>query len=163
MVAGAPPRTIDLDTAVEEVQALTAGGMKRKPAVAQVAATYGIAKNLLYGRRPRSIAERSAESAGEQLRPWTCPKRPSRCRHRWWIRTAIWTRRCGCPGSTRAEAIARAAEVGVTRIVQIGCDPDDSRWAVEAAERWPGVVAGVAIHPNDAARLGSGSRRRALR
>ena len=48
VVAGAPPRTIDLDTAVEEVQALTAGGMKRKPAVAQVAATYGIAKNLLY-------------------------------------------------------------------------------------------------------------------
>ena len=57
-------------------------------------------------------------------------------------------------GLDPAEAIARAAEVGVTRIVQIGCDPDDSRWAVEAAERWPGVVAGVAIHPNDAARMG---------
>ncbi len=48
VVAGAPPRTIDLDTAVEEVRTLTAGGMKRKPAVAQVAAAYGIAKNLLY-------------------------------------------------------------------------------------------------------------------
>ena len=57
-------------------------------------------------------------------------------------------------GLDPADAIARAAEVGVTRIVQIGCDPDDSRWAVEAAERWPGVVAGVAIHPNDAARMG---------
>ncbi len=57
-------------------------------------------------------------------------------------------------GLDPAEAIARAADVGVTRIVQIGCDPDDSRWAVEAAERWPGVVAGVAIHPNDAARMG---------
>ena len=57
-------------------------------------------------------------------------------------------------GLEPAEAIARAAAAGVTRIVQIGCDPDDSRWAVEAAERWPGVVAGVAIHPNDAARMG---------
>ncbi|WP_375431441.1 TatD family hydrolase [uncultured Friedmanniella sp.] len=52
------------------------------------------------------------------------------------------------------EAIRRAAAVGVTRIVQIGCDVESSRWAVAAAERWPGVVAGVALHPNDAARLG---------
>ena len=52
------------------------------------------------------------------------------------------------------EAIRLAAEVGVTRIVQIGCDPDGCRWAVTAAERWPSVIAGVAIHPNDAARMG---------
>jgi TatD DNase family protein len=52
------------------------------------------------------------------------------------------------------EAIRLAAEVGVTRIVQIGCDPEGCRWAVEAAERWPSVIAGVAIHPNDAARMG---------
>jgi TatD DNase family protein len=51
-------------------------------------------------------------------------------------------------------AIEWAADVGVSRIVQIGCDVAGSQWAVEAAERWPGVVAGVAIHPNDAARLG---------
>jgi TatD DNase family protein len=48
-----------------------------------------------------------------------------------------------------------AAEVGVTRIVQIGCDPDGCRWAVQAAERWLSVIAGVAIHPNDAARMGT--------
>ncbi|HEY6810829.1 MAG TPA: TatD family hydrolase, partial [Propionibacteriaceae bacterium] len=53
------------------------------------------------------------------------------------------------------DAVRLAAEVGVTRIVQIGCDPDGCRWAVQAAERWPAVVAGVAIHPNDAARLGT--------
>ena len=52
------------------------------------------------------------------------------------------------------EAIRLAAEVGVTRIVQIGCDPDGCRWAVAAAERWSSVIAGVAIHPNDAARMG---------
>lgn len=59
-------------------------------------------------------------------------------------------------GLEPAEAIRRAAAVGVTRIVQIGCDVASSRWAVAAAERWPGVVAGVALHPNDAARLGPG-------
>jgi TatD DNase family protein len=58
-------------------------------------------------------------------------------------------------GLSPAEAIERAARVGVTRIVQIGCDVDGSRWAVAAAERWTNVVAGVAIHPNDAARLGA--------
>ena len=33
------------------------------------------------------------------------------------------------------EALTRAAEVGVTRIVQIGCDLPGARWAVEAAEK----------------------------
>ena len=51
------------------------------------------------------------------------------------------------------EAIRLAADVGVTRIEQIGCDPEGCRWAVQAAERWPSVIAGVAIHPNDAARM----------
>jgi len=52
------------------------------------------------------------------------------------------------------DAIRLAASVGVTRIVQIGCDPEGCHWAVQAAERWPTVIAGVAIHPNDAARMG---------
>ena len=57
-------------------------------------------------------------------------------------------------GLDPADAVTAAAAVGVTRIVQIGCDVAGSRWAVAAAERWPSIVAGVAIHPNDAARLG---------
>ncbi|MBA8794596.1 TatD DNase family protein [Friedmanniella endophytica] len=52
-----------------------------------------------------------------------------------------------------AAAVAAAASVGVTRIVQVGCDVAGSRWAVEAARTWPSVVAAVAVHPNDAARL----------
>jgi TatD DNase family protein len=59
-------------------------------------------------------------------------------------------------GLTPDVALRRAADVGVTRVVQVGCDVDGSRWAVAAAERWPAVVASVAIHPNDAARLGAG-------
>jgi TatD DNase family protein len=50
------------------------------------------------------------------------------------------------------EALAAAAAVGVPRIVQIGCDLPGARWAVEAAERYDALVAGVALHPNEAPR-----------
>ncbi|MBM9461988.1 TatD family hydrolase [Aeromicrobium sp. YIM 150415] len=51
------------------------------------------------------------------------------------------------------EALDRAAAVGVTRIVQVGCDLESSEWAVEAAREHDAVVAAVAMHPNDAARM----------
>ena len=51
------------------------------------------------------------------------------------------------------EAVAAAAAVGVTRIVQIGCDLPGARWAVEAATTYDALVAGVALHPNEAPRL----------
>src|SRR3954451_11537069 len=37
---------------------------------------------------------------------------------------------------TTEDAIAAAGSVGVTRIVQIGCDLPGARWAVEAAARY---------------------------
>lgn len=52
-----------------------------------------------------------------------------------------------------ADAIDLAARVGIDRIVQVGCDVEGSRWAVQAARTWPSVIASVAVHPNDAARL----------
>lgn len=51
------------------------------------------------------------------------------------------------------EALDRAAAVGVTRIVQVGCDLEGSRWAVETAAAYESVVAAVALHPNEAPRL----------
>jgi TatD DNase family protein len=51
------------------------------------------------------------------------------------------------------EALARAAAVGVPRIVQIGCDLPGARWAVDCAATHDQVVAGVALHPNEAPRL----------
>ena len=51
------------------------------------------------------------------------------------------------------EAIAAATAVNVTRIVQIGCDLPGARWAVEAAATHGPLVAGVALHPNEAPRL----------
>ncbi len=50
-------------------------------------------------------------------------------------------------------ALAMAASVGVPRIVQIGCDLPGARWAVETATAYDAIVAGVAIHPNEAPRL----------
>ncbi|GAB2969815.1 TatD family hydrolase [Nocardioides montaniterrae] len=48
------------------------------------------------------------------------------------------------------QALAEAAAVGVPRIVQIGCELRGARWAVDVAERFPQVIAGVALHPNEA-------------
>jgi TatD DNase family protein len=55
--------------------------------------------------------------------------------------------------ATVEEAIALAGAAGVDRLVQVGVDVESSRWGVEVAERHPGVVATVALHPNDAPRL----------
>ncbi|MCZ4499972.1 MAG: TatD family deoxyribonuclease [Marmoricola sp.] len=52
-----------------------------------------------------------------------------------------------------ADALARSAAVGVPRIVQIGCDLPSSRWSVATANEFDAVVAGVALHPNEAPRL----------
>jgi TatD DNase family protein len=51
------------------------------------------------------------------------------------------------------DALAASAAVGVPRIVQIGCDLPGARWAVETARQYEPVVAGVALHPNEAPRL----------
>lgn len=51
-------------------------------------------------------------------------------------------------------SISAAASVGVDRLVQVGCDIPSSRWAVALAETHDSVLATVALHPNEAPRLG---------
>jgi 16S rRNA (cytidine1402-2'-O)-methyltransferase len=48
VLAGAPAVVADLDSAAAEVLALVAGGARLKPAVAEVSAETGLAKNALY-------------------------------------------------------------------------------------------------------------------
>ncbi len=48
------------------------------------------------------------------------------------------------------EAVARAAEAGVTRILTVGTDVEDGRRALEHAERHDGVFAILGIHPHEA-------------
>lgn len=51
------------------------------------------------------------------------------------------------------DLLARAREVNVTKVVQIGCDVESAEWSVAMAQDHPEVVVGVALHPNDAARI----------
>ncbi|MDX3851339.1 TatD family hydrolase [Streptomyces sp. AK02-01A] len=54
---------------------------------------------------------------------------------------------------TVADGLARAASVGVTTVVQVGCDLAGSRWAAETAAAYENVHAAVALHPNEAPRI----------
>ncbi|CAM5253137.1 AraC family transcriptional regulator OS=Streptomyces antimycoticus OX=68175 GN=SANT12839_058300 PE=4 SV=1 [Streptomyces antimycoticus] len=56
------------------------------------------------------------------------------------------------PGTVE-EALAKAASVGVTTVVQVGCDLAGSRWAAETAAAHESVWATVALHPNEAPRI----------
>jgi TatD DNase family protein len=49
--------------------------------------------------------------------------------------------------------LALAAGVGVTKVVQIGCDVAYARASVDMARTRPDIVVGVSVHPNDAARI----------
>ncbi|MFF7354114.1 MULTISPECIES: TatD family hydrolase [Streptomyces] len=54
---------------------------------------------------------------------------------------------------TVEEGLAKAASVGVTTVVQVGCDIKGSRWAAETAAAYDSVHAAVALHPNEAPRI----------
>ncbi|MFF9583244.1 TatD family hydrolase [Streptomyces achromogenes] len=54
---------------------------------------------------------------------------------------------------TVEEGLAKAASVGVTTVVQVGCDIKGSRWAAETAAAHDSVHAAVALHPNEAPRI----------
>ncbi|MFG3259516.1 TatD family hydrolase [Streptomyces sp. NPDC048172] len=60
------------------------------------------------------------------------------------------------------EALSAAASVGVTTVVQVGCDLERSRWAAETAAAHEAVHAAVALHPNEAPRLPGGELDEAL-
>lgn len=54
---------------------------------------------------------------------------------------------------TVEEGLAKAASVGVSTVVQVGCDLNGSRWAAETAAAYEAVHATVALHPNEAPRI----------
>ena len=56
----------------------------------------------------------------------------------------------GDVGLSLREQLDRAQAVGISGVVQASGDIESSRWAVDAAESDPRVLAAVAIHPNDA-------------
>ena len=54
---------------------------------------------------------------------------------------------------TVEEGLAKAASVGVTTVVQVGCDVAGSQWAAKTAGLYEAVHATVALHPNEAPRI----------
>lgn len=64
----------------------------------------------------------------------------------------------GVPGDGAGDPVEAlidaAAKSGVDRLVQVGVDVASSRWGADLAERHPSVLAAVALHPNEAPRLG---------
>ena len=53
--------------------------------------------------------------------------------------------------TNRDEVVSAAQRAGVTRIVNPGTDLDTSRAALALADRYPGVYAGIGLHPNNTA------------
>jgi TatD DNase family protein len=51
------------------------------------------------------------------------------------------------------DAIAAAAAVGVTRLVQVGCEPSSVRLTGGLVEKYAALLGGVAVHPNEVPRL----------
>lgn len=61
--------------------------------------------------------------------------------------------RVGEPRVDPGAAIAAARTVGVTRLVQIGCDVESARLTCELVHAHPELLGGVALHPNEVPRL----------
>lgn len=91
-----------------------------------------------------SRAEASATAAPEAPAPLVAPVVDSHCHLDMCAQDG---------GPTLDEAMAAAAAVNVTKVIQVGCDVAGSAWAVQAAASHPDVWAAVALHPNEAPRI----------
>jgi len=58
----------------------------------------------------------------------------------------------------RDEVIKRAAEKGVTRIINVGASIPGSKKSLELSDRYPGVYSVVGIHPHEADNLGDDAK-----
>lgn len=70
--------------------------------------------------------------------------------------------RAGDAPTSLDEKLARAGEVNVTRMVQIGCELDSARWTVDTVDRYPQLLGGVALHPTEATAIAERGGRAAL-
>ena len=155
-----------LDKAVAAVRQAVAQGSPTRTAVGLVASSHGLRRKDLYDAvvatpsvapsdtpadepaRPLDIGARLA-LLGMADAPAPLP-RPLVDSHTHMDSVAEMT------GLSPEDNLAAAAAVGVTKVVQIGCDLESSQFAAQFAAAHPQVVAAVAIHPNDAARMSDG-------
>lgn len=70
--------------------------------------------------------------------------------------------RADAPTLPPEDALAMASQVGVSRVVQVGCDVEAARWSVELAARHAAqddrVAVAVGLHPTEAAAHAAGER-----
>ena len=59
----------------------------------------------------------------------------------------LWAK---APELTADQLVSNATEAGVTRLLCVGCDSEDSRLAVEFVQQRPGCWASIGIHPHEA-------------
>jgi TatD DNase family protein len=59
----------------------------------------------------------------------------------------LWAK---APELTGDKLIKKASEAGVTRLVCVGCDPEDSRLAIDFAQKHENCWASIGIHPHEA-------------
>ncbi|PIE02187.1 MAG: hydrolase TatD [Acidobacteria bacterium] len=52
--------------------------------------------------------------------------------------------------SDRAEVIERARSAGITQLLQVGCNLEESLAVVQLAEQTAGIYAAIGVHPHDA-------------
>lgn len=62
----------------------------------------------------------------------------------------LWAK---APDLTGDQLVANAAEAGVTRLLVVGCDLEDSRLAVDFAQNHDNCAASIGIHPHEAQRF----------
>lgn len=68
----------------------------------------------------------------------------------------LWAKETGLSGGAMVEA---AAADGVTRLLCVGCDLEDSRLAVDFVQDYPNCWASIGIHPHEAQHYVSGGRK----
>lgn len=66
--------------------------------------------------------------------------------------------RDGAPRPDLTATLAQAAAVGVDRVVQIGCELESAHWTAQVVDSHPGLLGGVALHPNEAPHLAAAGR-----
>ncbi|MCX5246581.1 TatD family hydrolase [Streptomyces sp. NBC_00201] len=89
------------------------------------------------------------EKTGEKTAEKTAPPLPEPLR----VAVADSHTHLDMQSGTVEEGLAKAASVGVTTVVQVGCDVRGSQWAAETAGLYDAVHATVALHPNEAPRI----------
>jgi len=143
--------------ALDMVRVAVLAGMSTSTAVAQVAKALGVGRknlyNLIVADLPAPAETQHRVDIGAKLAGLGFPDMPSPLPRPVTDSHTHMDSVAEITGLSAEDNLAAAAAVGVTHVVQIGCDAEESSWSESFAASHPQVVAAVAIGPNDAARL----------